>query len=157
MLEPPRGGEGREFPAEALVPFGLPEPWRGFSIVVAPKLMRRPKGVFGGFLAYSSSSTAFSSMASELVVEMLPRRTLNGDVVGFCAPRPSVVTDNRRRWSRAETDVMDSLPLPLLADTELLRWKRLAKAAVVTEPLRPMPFEFESPDIVTIELYDRLD
>lgn len=110
--------------------------------------MRRPNGVFGGFLAYSSSSTAFSSIASELVVEMLPRRTLKGDVVGFCAPRPSVVTDNRRRWSRAETDVMDSLPL--LADTELLRWKRLAKAAVVTEPLRPIPFEFESPDIVVV-------
>lgn len=98
VLEAPRGGEGRVFPGEAVLPFGLPETGRPDSIAGAPKLMRRVNGVFGGFLAYSSSSTAFSSIASELVVEMLPRRTLKGLVAGICVgPSPKVVTDSRRR------------------------------------------------------------
>lgn len=41
----------------------------------APKLIRRTKGVVGAVRDMaSSSSTAFSSMESELLVEMLPRR-----------------------------------------------------------------------------------
>lgn len=66
----------------------------------APKLILRTKGVFGAVLAapgMSSSSIALSSMESELLVDMLPRRMLKlGGLVGDVPERPIVVTDNRR-------------------------------------------------------------
>jgi hypothetical protein len=104
--------------------------------------MRRANGVVGGALAESSSSTAFSSIESEVVVEILPRRSPNGVVAwGDVPERPSVVTDRRLRWSRAAADVADSLAWPLPAEVELLRWNKLEKAADVTEPRR-LPLVF---------------
>lgn len=68
-------------------------------IAWAPKLMRRAKGVVGAVRAISSSSTAFSSMESELFVEMLPRRKPAKGVAdaGPVPDKPRVVTDKRRR------------------------------------------------------------
>lgn len=91
-------------------------------------------------------------MESELVVEMLARRMPKGALAdgGEAPDRPSVVTDSRRRWSRAAAADTDSrpaeaaeVPLPLPypfpgAETELLRWNREEKAAEVTEPRRSL-------------------
>jgi hypothetical protein len=101
--------------------------------------MRRVKGVFGAVRElWSSSSTAFSSIESELLVETLPRRIPNGvEVVGE-PERPRVVEmDRRRRWSFMAAVVMGpgKAAVPA-ADVELLLWKRLEKAAEVTEPRR---------------------
>jgi hypothetical protein len=59
-----------------LLPFepGLPPLVRRLRIACAPKLILRVNGVVGAVRAMSSSSMAFSSMASELFVDMLPRR-----------------------------------------------------------------------------------
>ena len=54
--------------------------------------------------------------------------------------RPNVVTESRRRWSRAATADTDSrAAAPLVfpeAETELLRWNRLENAVEVIEPRR---------------------
>lgn len=94
--------------------------------------MRRAKGEVGPALVDSSSSTALSSIESELVVEILPRLIPNGVLaeLGEAPDRPSVVTDSLRRWSLAAAE------LPFPADVELLRWNRLEKAAEVTEARR---------------------
>lgn len=78
---------------------GLP-PGRYPLMADAPKLMRRTKGVAGAVLALpggmSSSSTALSSMESELV-DMLSRRMPNAaGLVGEVPDRPMVVTERRR-------------------------------------------------------------
>lgn len=67
----------------------------------APKLMRRTKGVVGAVRDEgSSSSMAFSSIESELLVEMLPRRSPPNAPAAEVGPgppdRPSVVTERRR-------------------------------------------------------------
>ena len=105
----------------------------------APKLRWRVYGVFGMVLAESSSSTAFSSMDSEFVVEILPRRRPNGELAdcGEVPERPKVVTERRRRWSRAAAAAAESLAGTLPVEVELLRWKRFDNAAEVTEPRRP--------------------
>lgn len=88
-----RGGDGLPLVEPGLVP---PGGARMLRIAWAPKLMRRVKGVVGAVRAPtpSSSSTAFSSMASEPLVDMLARRALN-EVVGE-EPRPTVDMDSRR-------------------------------------------------------------
>jgi hypothetical protein len=106
----------------------------------APKLIRRTNGVVGAVLAESSSSTAFSSIESDVVVEILPRRRPNGaEDCGEVPESPSVVTDSRLLWSLPAADMTISLVWPLPAEVELLRWKRLENAAEVTEPRR-LPF-----------------
>ena len=88
-----RGGDGLPLVEPGLVPPGGP---RMLRMAWAPKLMRRVKGVVGAVRAPmpSSSSTAFSSMASEPLVDMLARRALN-EVVGE-VPRPIVEMESRR-------------------------------------------------------------
>jgi hypothetical protein len=70
----------------------------------APKLMRRVNGVVGTVRlpgSISSSSTAFSSIESELLelVDMLPRRKPPKALalVGDAAEMPRVVMDSLRR------------------------------------------------------------
>jgi hypothetical protein len=63
---------------------------------LAPMLIRRVKGVVGAVRAKSSSSTAFSSIESELV-DRLARRRNDADAVGDVPDRPSVVIDSLRR------------------------------------------------------------
>lgn len=102
--------------------------------------------MFGMVLAVSSSSTAFSSIESEVVVDTLPRRSPNWDVVdgGELPESPKVVIDSRRRWSRAAAAAAESLTWPLPAEVELLRWKRLENATEVTDPRRlALPFGWE--------------
>lgn len=81
------------------------------------------------------------------MVETLARRMPKGVLAdgGEAPERPSVVTDSRRRWSRAAAADTDSrpaeVPLPFPfpgAETELLRWNREEKAAEVTEPRRSL-------------------
>lgn len=103
---PPEGRRvGSGLPDEpGLVPAGV----RMERIALAPKLMRRTKGVVGAVREEnSSSSIAFSSIESEPFVEMLPRRMLPTPMapVAEAGPgppeRPRVVTERRRRGSRA--------------------------------------------------------
>jgi len=127
----------------------------------APKLMRRAKGVVGAvraLVAPSSSSTAFSSIESELLVDRLARRMLNGlELVGDVPDRPTVVTDRRRcGLPMAAAVVMGPGKTAVPADVELLLWKRLVKAAEVTEPRRlrdmsgELPFWLSGDDMVTL-------
>lgn len=107
-------------------------------MALAPKLIRRAKGVVGAVrFEVSSSSMAFSSMESELLVEMLPRRMPPKAPVadagaGGPPERPRVVTERRRRGSLAAAAALPLVPV----EVELLRWKRLENAAEVTEPRR---------------------
>lgn len=107
-------------------------------MVGAPKLMRRTKGVMGAVLALAvgrSSSTALSSMESELV-ERLPRRMAKaGGLVGEVPERPMVVKDKRRLWASVAEAGEKGGPLGL---AEGPRWKRLERAAWVME-LRRLP------------------
>jgi len=63
---------------------------------LAPKLMRRVNGVAGAVRATSSSSTALSSIESELV-DMLARRMKEAVWVGEVPDRPRVVMESLRR------------------------------------------------------------
>jgi hypothetical protein len=109
------GGERELPPEERRIGSGLPvDPGlvpagaRIERMALAPKLMRRTKGVVGAVREESSSSTAFSSMESELLVEMLPRRRPPKAAVADAGPppdKPRVVTERRRRWSLAMADV----------------------------------------------------
>lgn len=103
----------------------------------APMLMRRVKGVLGVVLLFSSSSMAFSSIESELLVDRLARRkTGPAAPVGEVPGRPMAETESRRRWSLIAADVMGpGTGKPVPCDTELLR-NRLLKVAEVTEPRR---------------------
>lgn len=106
----------------------------------APKLMRRVYGVVGAVRAdaRSSSSTAFSSIRSELLVEILPlRMPLNGaPFVGDVPDRPSVVMERRRRGSPMEEAFMGPGNAGVPVEAEPLRWNRPVKAPEVTEPRR---------------------
>jgi hypothetical protein len=131
-----RAGSG--LPVEpGLVPPGA----RMERMALAPKLMRRTKGVVGAVREeLSSSSIAFSSMESELLVEILPRRIPPNGPVAEAGPgppeRPRVVTERRRRGSLAAAEeATPGLPLEPV-EVELLRWKRLESAAEVTDPRR---------------------
>ena len=84
------GGEGLPLPP-GLVPPRMPR-----IACAAPKLMRRAKGVVGAVRAKSSSSTAFSSIESELV-DMLARRRKEAEGVGEVPESPSVVMESLRR------------------------------------------------------------
>jgi hypothetical protein len=125
-----RGGDG--LPLDP----GLPAP-RMLRMAWAPKLMRRLKGVVGAVRIASSSSTAFSSMASELLVDRLARRIKGVADWGEVPDRPRVVTDSLRRWSLMAAVVMGpgngAAPCP--CDTELLR-KSWLKAVAETDPRR---------------------
>lgn len=126
-------GEVGSLPLPGLLPGRYP------LMAGAPKLMRRTKGVVGAVLVLpagrSSSSTALSSMESELV-ERLPRRMLKAaGLVGEVPERPIVVTDRRRRWASAAEPGGNGGPLGL---EEGPRWKRLERAAWVME-LRRLP------------------
>lgn len=128
--------EGLPLPEPGLVA----PPVRMVRMAWAPKLMRRAKGVVGAVRvlgAASSSSMAFSSMESELV-EMLPRRmpAETGMVVGEVPERPSVEMERRRRWSFMAAVVMGPGKTLVPCEVELLLWKRLVKAAEVTEARR---------------------
>lgn len=98
----------------------------------APKLMRREKGVVGTVRADigSSSSTAFSSMESELLVEMLPLRRLNGVVafgeVPVLLDSPRVDMERRRRWS------LIAVGKGVAAAVDPFLWKRLV-SGLLTE------------------------
>ncbi len=98
--------------------------------------MRRVKGVVGTVRAPgpdSSSSMAFSSMESELFVDMLDRRIPNVvGLVGDVPDKPIVVTDSRRcgLFMAVETGP-GKVAVPV--EVELLRWKRFVNAAEVTE------------------------
>lgn len=105
----------------------------------APKLILRAKGVPGVGAPrsrMSSSSTAFSSIESELVDRLARRRkAADAAVVGEVPDSPSVVMESRRRWSFMAVDESG----PGKADTgawltELAR-KRL-DTAEVTDPRR---------------------
>lgn len=130
----PDGG-GLPLAEPALPPF----PDRIFRTAFAPKLMRRTNGVLGAVRALptSSSSTAFSSMESEVLVDMLERRALCGPGLDGEEPdRPKVEMERRRRWSFMAAVVMGPEKAEIPWDVELFLWKRLAKAAEVTEPRR---------------------
>ena len=126
----------------------------------APKLMRLENGVFGAPRALSSSSIAFSSIESELLVDMLPRRRpIEEALVGEVPERPRpVVTERRRRWSFMAAVVTGPGNTPVPVEVELLLWKRLLNAAEVTEPRRVraamsggvLLFSLLSLDIVTV-------
>lgn len=108
---------------------------------VAPKLIRRVKGVTGGARPPSSSSTAFSSIESELV-ERLPRRRRADGVVGDVPERPSVVTESRRRGSLTAVEARGvGKGAAEGCETELLR-KRLVKALEVMDPRRCRAMSF---------------
>jgi len=98
----------------------------------APKLMRRVKGVLGAVRAEvaSSSSTAFSSMISELV-EILPLRRLKGVLelgeVPVLVDSPKVEMDRRRRWS-----LMAVGKAAAVVAVDPFRWKRLV-SGLLTE------------------------
>ena len=113
-------------------------PPRAFRMAwVAPKLMRRVKGVTGGPRGPSSSSMAFSSIESGFV-DILPRRMKAEGVVGDVPERPSVVTESLRRWSltaAATRGVGNDEVAGGCCETELFR-KRLVKALEVMEPRR---------------------
>lgn len=81
---------------------------------------------------------AFSSTESELLVDRLARRLKAGLPVGEVPDRPREVvdTDSLRRCSLMAAEVMAPGNTGVPAVVELLRWKRLAKAAEVTEPRR---------------------
>ncbi len=123
----------------------VPPPRARPRMACPPKLMRRVKGVVGAVRALevaSSSSMAFSSMESELLVEMLPlRRPKDAAAVGEVPDRPSVEMERRRRWSFMAADVMGPAKTGFTADVELLRGKRFANVADVTElrRLREVP------------------
>lgn len=106
----------------------------------APKLMRRAKGVVGAVRALdgpSSSSIAFSSTESELLVDKLARRRPNGVwVVGDEPDNPKVEIESRLRWSVIAAVVIALGKTAVPVDVELLLWKRLVRAAEVTEPRR---------------------
>lgn len=121
-----------------LVP-GLFAPGRR-KAVEAPRLMRRWKGLTGTARAAeagSSSSMAFSSSESELV-DRLARRAKEALLVGEVpdSPREVVVSDSLRRCSLRAAVVMALGKTGVPVAVELLRWKRLVKAAEVTEPRR---------------------
>lgn len=104
---------------------------------LAPKLMRRVKGVVGAVRARSSSSTALSSIESELV-DMLARRMKEVDAEGEVPDRPRVVMESLRRWSfrAAVARGPGKTATPFCAcEMELLR-KRLERAAELTDPRR---------------------
>lgn len=145
-----RGGVRAVPPEERRAGSGLPdEPGlepagaRMERMALAPKLMRRVKGVVGAVRDEdSSSSIAFSSMESEPFVEMLPRRsppTPTGPVAeaGPGPPEsPRVVTERRRRGSLAAA-IEEAAWVPTVpVEVELLLWKRLENAADVTDPRR---------------------
>lgn len=125
------GSEARVFPLEIRRDFwgglpvdpGLVGPVRRLRMAWAPKLIRRAKGEVAPALTVSSSSTAFSSIESELFVEMLPLRNPNGVLaeLGDVPDSPSVVTESRRCWSLAATEETDSRWLPDPVEVELLR------------------------------------
>jgi hypothetical protein len=105
----------------------------------APKLILRAKGVPGvgaPLSRMSSSSTAFSSIESELVDRLARRRkAADAVVVGDVPDSPSVVMESLRRWSFMAAD--DSEPGKAVTGawlTELAR-KRL-DTAEVTDPRR---------------------
>lgn len=129
---------------------GLPGPVRRLRIAWAPKLMRRAKGEVAPVLEDSSSSMALSSINSELLVEILPLRIPNVAFpeLGDVPDSPTVVTDSRRRWSLAAANVTDSRLLPLPAEVELLRWKRLENVAEVIEPRRSL----EGPLVLSFDM-----
>ena len=108
----------------------------------APKLIRRVKGVTGTVRAPSSSSTACSSIESELV-DKLPRRRRAEGVVGEVPERPSVVTESLRRWSAAAPEARGvGKGTAEGCETELFR-KRLVKALEVIDPRRCRAMSFE--------------
>lgn len=81
---------------------------------------------------------AFSSTESELLVDKLARRLKEGLPVGEVPDRPRDVVDrdSLRRCSLMAADVMAPGKTGVPEVAELVRWKRLAKAAEVTEPRR---------------------
>lgn len=81
---------------------------------------------------------AFSSTESELFVDRLARRLKAGLPVGDVpdSPREVVDSESLRRCSLMAAEVMAPGNTGVPAVVELLRWKRLAKAAEVTEPRR---------------------
>lgn len=93
---------------------------------------------------------ALSSINSELLVEILPLRIPNVAFpeLGDVPDSPTVVTDSRRRWSLAAANVTDSRLLPLPAEVELLRWKRLENVAEVIEPRRSL----EGPLVLSFDM-----
>ena len=117
-----------------------PGPRRLRMACAAPKLMRRLKGVLGAVREEedgSSSSTAFSSMKSELLVEMLPRRAFDwAELVGEVPARPNVEMERRRRWSFMAAVVMGPGKAGVPPEFEFLLWKKLAKAVEGIEPRR---------------------
>jgi hypothetical protein len=132
-------------------------PWAGrlLRIAWAPKLMRRANGVVGAVRALiadgSSSSMALSSIESELLVDMLALRMPKGvaPAVGEDPDRPRVEMDKRRRWSFIAAVVTGpgKTPVPVPVEVELLRGKRLEKAADVTELRRGRVVSFEEPPL----------
>ena len=75
-------------------------------------------------------------MESELV-ETLPRRRGNADpLVGEVPDNPSVEMERRRRWSLIAADVTGPGKTEVPWAVEPLLWKRLEKAAWVTEARR---------------------
>lgn len=128
------GGAGLPLLDPGLVPPGV----RRVRIACAPKLIRRVKGVVGAVReVVSSSSIAFSSIESELLVEMLPLRRVKGAAVAGDDPeRPRVEMESRRRWSFIAAVVTAPGKTVVPAVVELLLWKRFVKAADVTEPRR---------------------
>lgn len=83
---------------------------------------------------------AFSSRESELLVDKLARRAKEALLVGEVPDRPreDVVSDILRRCSLRAAVVMALGKTGVALAVELLRWKRLVKAAEVTEPRRCM-------------------
>lgn len=119
---------------------GLVPPGRRIA-VEAPRLMRRWKGLAGiarAAEADSSSSIAFSSSESELLVDRLARRAKEALLVGEVPERPRevVVRDSLRRCSLRAAVVIALGKTGVPVAVELLRWKRLVNAAEVTEPRR---------------------
>jgi hypothetical protein len=111
---------------------GLVPPRMPRMACAAPKLMRRVKGVVGA-VRTSSSSTAFSSIESELV-DRLARLMNEAEALGDVPDRPSVVMDSLRRCSFIAA--VESGPgKGVTGFCELLR-NRLVRAAEVTEPRR---------------------
>lgn len=100
---------------------------------LAPKLMRRVKGVVGAVRALSSSSMAFSSVDS--LVERLARRRNDEGVVGDVPDRPKVETESLRRVSKPVAVIGPGKPVTGGCEIELLL-NRLLRAAEATSESR---------------------
>lgn len=99
----------------------------------APKLMRRLNGVVGA-VRTSSSSTAFSSIESELV-DRLARRMNEAEAVGDVPDKPRVVMERRRRCCSVMAAVERGPGKGATGFWELPR-KRFVRAAEEIDPRR---------------------